>query len=234
MHKSFPQYLAENLEKSTVKNYLYEIKKYRTLNRDTENYHYRQVMEYVEMLRKNYRPPTLTRVVSALKQYYGYLMETGYRQDNPAAAIRLRDAKENPVQLQDLLCEKELLNLMHPRKERYPFLTQRNRVIMSLLVCQALKPGEIIQLKTNDINPEKAQIKITGTAQTNHRILPLKAQQILLLYNYIQLDRNRNHKDALLLSKIGTPVTVDDISYLYQCIKNKRIKNSRPLPSGRA
>jgi integrase/recombinase XerD len=213
------QYLEENLEQSTAKNYLYEINKFRLLNRNTEHYDYKKVMEYVEELRKKYPPNTLNRIISALKKYYDYLMETDVRNDNPARSIKLRDAKENPIQLQDLFTEKELQNLLKSRKERYPFLAKRNQIIMSLLVCQAIKPGEIIQLKIENINLEKATIKITGTGLTNSRILPLKAEQILLLYQYINEDRNklktvRNDENALLLGKLGTPITGEDISYL--------------------
>ncbi|TMN60021.1 integrase, partial [Pseudoalteromonas piscicida] len=67
-------------------------------------------------------------------KYYNYLHYTGQRKDNPAKAIRLRDNKTKPVQLQELFTAEELQQLLQPREERYPFLTTRNKVIMSLLV----------------------------------------------------------------------------------------------------
>ncbi|TRX34918.1 tyrosine-type recombinase/integrase [Flavobacterium restrictum] len=223
-------YLEENLHPSTAKNYLYEINKFRLLNRKTEDYNYQDVMEYVEELRKSYPPNTINRIVSAIKKYYDYLQETEQRSDNPARSIKLRDAKDNPIQLQDLFSEKELQKLLEPRIERYPFLTKKNQIIMSLLVYQALKSGEIIQLKTDDINLEKATIQIIGTGITNSRILPLKAQQILLLYEFINQDRNklktvRNDENALLLGKLGTPIQVDDIHYLISTYQKEFAKN---------
>jgi site-specific recombinase XerD len=206
------KYLEKNLQKSTAKSYLYEINKYKLLNPNTATYDYKKVMEYVEELRKKYESTSITRIVAALKRYYDYLIETGIRKDNPARNIKLRDSKQNPIQLQDLFSEKELQNLLKPRKERYSILEKRNQIIMSLLVNQALKVGEIIQLKTGDINLEKAQLNITGTAQTNNRILPLKAQQILLFYNYLE---HRNHlSNYFLLNKLNSPITGDDINYL--------------------
>ena len=95
---------------------------------------------------------------------------------------------------------------------------------MSLLVYQGVKVGEIIQLKLTDINLEKAQIHITGTAQTNNRILALKAEQILLFYTYLE---NRNHlSNYFLLNKLNSPITGDDINYLiatYQKQFNKKL-----------
>jgi site-specific recombinase XerD len=217
------KYLEQNLQKSTAKSYLYEINKYNLLNRNTATYDYKKVMEYVETIRKNYESTSITRILSALKKYYDYLIETGIRKDNPARNIKLRDAKPNPIQLQDLFSEKELQTLLEPRKERYLILQKRNQIIMSLLVNQALKVGEIIQLKTSDIFLEKAQIQITGTSQTNSRILPLQAQQILLFYNYLE---HRNHlkdkevppsegfREAFLTNKLNSPITGDDINYL--------------------
>jgi site-specific recombinase XerD len=206
------KYLEKNLQKSTAKSYLYEINKYKLLNPNTATYDYKKVMEYVEELRKKYESTSITRIVAALKRYYDYLIETGIRKDNPARNIKLRDSKQNPIQLQDLFSEKELQSLLKPRKERYKLLEKRNQIIMSLLVNQALKVGEIIQLKTDDINLEKAQINITGTTQTNNRILPLKAQQIILFYNY--LENRKATTNYFLTNKLNSPITGDDINYL--------------------
>jgi len=216
------EYLKENLQKSTVKNYLYEINKFTLLNRNTEHYSYKNVMEYVETIRKNYEPASIIRILSALKKYYDYLVNTGIRKDNPARAIQLRDIKKKPIQLQDLFTDNELQKLLEPRKERYPLLAKRNQIIMGLLVHQALKIGEIIQIKTEDINLEKAQINITGTAQTNNRILPLKAEQILLLYNY--LEYKKDSSNVFLINKLGSKITGEDINYLISTYQNQFTK----------
>ena len=153
-------------------------------------------MEYVEQTRKNYKSASIIRILSALKKYYDYLVEIGVRKDNPARAIQLRDIKKSPLQLQDLFTTNELQKLQEPRKERYKSLEKRNQIIMSLLINQALKIGEIIQIKTTDIHLDKAQIHITGTAQTNNRILLLKAEQILLFYNYLEDRKHIKEKEV--------------------------------------
>jgi site-specific recombinase XerD len=211
-NENLEKYLEENLQKSTIKNYLYEIEKYKLLNKNTEQYNYKNIMEYVEMIRNNYESASIIRILSALKKYYDYLVETGIRKDNPARAIQLRDIKKKPIQLQDLFTENELLKLLEPRKERYKLLEKRNQILMGLLVHQALKIGEIIQIKTTDIFLEKAQINITGTSQTNNRILPLKAEQILLFYNY--LESKKDSSNIFLTNKLNNPITGEDINYL--------------------
>ncbi len=209
---SLEEYLKENLLKSSVKSYLYEINKFKLLNRETEYYSYKNVMQYIEMIRRKYESASITRILSALKRYYDYLVITGIRKDNPTRAIQLRDIKKKPIQLQDLFTDIELQKLLQPRKERYKLQAKRNQIIMSLFVYQALKTGEIIQIKTSDIYLDKAQINITGTSQTNSRILPLKAEQILLFYNYLE---SRNHSsNTFLLNKLNSPITGEDINYL--------------------
>lgn len=229
--KTLEDYLKESLRKRSIQSYLHNIGNYKKANSNADKYRYRDIMNYIELLRKEYHSGTVKMKLASIKKYYDYLMETGKRKDNPARAIRLRDVKENPIQLQDLFTEKELQKLLEPRQERYPMLERRNKIIMSLLVYQALRPGEMEQLKLSDINLEKTTIQISGTGLTNSRELPLEASQILLFYEYIHNDRNqlktfRNDENALLLGKLGTPVKVTDIDYListYQQQTKKRL-----------
>ena len=228
---SIEDYLSQSLMQSSVESYLYDINKYKKNNKNADKYDYQKVMQYIEILRNEHSISNVKRVIASIKKYYDYLIETGKRKDNPARAIRIRDGKENPIQLQDLFTEKELQILLVPRIERYPFLTKRNKIIMSLLVNQGLRIGEIEYLKLTDIDLEKATIQIKETGVTNARNLPLKAEQILLLYEFINQDRNklktfRNDENALLLGKLGTPITKEDVDYListYQKQSKKKL-----------
>ena len=212
-------FLKQSLRESTAKNYKYIIEKYLKSNPYASKYNYQKVMQHIGMLRPLLTPLSLNREVAAIKKYYDYLIEIGKRKDNPARAIKLKDAKEKPIQLQNLLTQKELETLLVPRVERYPFLAKRNQIIMSLLVHQALRIGEIQNIKLTDLDLEKATVQIHQTGLTNSRNLPLQASQILLLHHYINQDREqlktwRDNKNALLLGKLGTPIRVDDINYL--------------------
>lgn len=228
---SIEDYLSQSLMQNSVESYLYDIEKYKKSNKNADKYDYQKVMQYIEILRNQHSVNNVKRVIASIKKYYDYLIETGKRKDNPARAIRIRDGKENPIQLQDLFTEKELQTLLVPRIERYPFLTKRNKIIMSLLVHQGLRIGEIENLKVTDIDLEKATIQIKETGVTNARNLPLKAEQILLLYEFINQDRNklktvRNDENALLLGKLGTPITKEDVDYLittYQKRSKKKL-----------
>ncbi|QOW10070.1 integrase [Kaistella flava (ex Peng et al. 2021)] len=225
-------YLQNELTEKTLKSYLYEIEKFRKHYKNPEKLNYQNLMEYVELLRKNYNPQSINRTIYALKKYYDYLVETGQITYNPAKNIKIRDGKENPVQLQELLTEKELQQLLEPRKERYPMLKKRNFIIMSLIVNQALLVGDIERLKIEDLDLKNAKIKIQKTGITNERILNLKAEQILLFYQYLKEERELLSKNQILktsiflLNKLGSKITNDDINYListYQKSFTKKI-----------
>jgi integrase/recombinase XerD len=227
-------YLSQSLMQSSLESYVYDINKYKKNNKNADKYDYQKVMQYIEIVRNEHSVSNVKRVIASIKKYYDYLIEIGKRKDNPARAIRIRDAKENPIQLQDLFTEKELQILLVPRIERYPFLIKRNKIIMSLLVYQGLRLGEIENIKLTDIDLEKATIQIHKTGITNARNLPLQASQILLLHEFISKDRNklktfRDDKNALLLGKLGTPITKEDVDYListYQKQSKKRLTST--------
>lgn len=211
------EYLESHLTKGTLKSYLYEIEKFKRHYKNPEKLNYQELMNYVELLRKNYSPQSIRRSIYAIKKYYDYLLEIGKVKYNTAKNIKIRDGKENPLQLQELLTEKELLQLLEPRKERYKILEKRNQIIMSLLVNQALLVGDIEKLKIEDLDLQNAKIKVEKTGITNSRILDLKAEQILLFYRYLQEERECLEKEKtsfFLLNKLGSKITADDINYL--------------------
>ena len=223
---SIEDFLRQSLMQSSVESYIYDINKYKSNNKNADRYDYQKVMQYIEILRNEHSVSNVKRVIASIKKYYDYLIEIGKRKDNPARAIRIRDGKENPIQLQDLLTEKELQLLLVPRLERYPFLTKRNKIILSLLVNQALRTGEIENIRLTDIDLEKATIQIHKTGITNARNLPLKAEQILLFYDYINNHRPklvtfRTKENYFLLGKLGMPTTNDDINYLISTYQNQ-------------
>ena len=220
-------YLQNELSKQTIKSYLYEIEKFKKHYKNPEKLNSQELMNYVELLRKNYNPQSIRRTIYAIKKFYDYLLETGKVKYNIAKNIKIRDGKENPLQLQELLTEKELLQLLEPRKERYKILEKRNQIIISLLVNQALLVSDIENLRIENLDLKNAKIKVKSTGITNERILDLKAEQILLFYEYLKEDRELLEKQKtsfFLLNKLGSKITADDINYLVSTYQKDFIK----------
>lgn len=232
MKETITQYLEKHYTKKTVKAYKREIEIYKTNNPNAQKYTYSQIVAYIGILRKKYsNASTINRIVASIKAYYSYLCFIEKRKDNPAKAIRLRDKQNRDIQLQDLFSTQELETLLNSKKERYKNLDCRNKVLMSLLIYQALKPNEIEALHCDEINLEQATIYIKPSAKNNSRTLHLKANQILLFKNYLEEIRVKlvaeNQTKAFILGQRNNPMTAEDITKHIQ--RNYKIYKPRTI-----
>ena len=237
--ETLKDWLNRKYSRETAKMYARDIQRYfdRVGEEKARTALYADVMEYLEHLRTIYQNPrTINRVLHGVKTYYRYLNDTNQRTTHPCKNLRLRDAKTKPVQLQDLFTEAELENLMD-RKERYELLKIRNRVIIGLLIYQALRTREIINLQTTDVDLDKGKIYIRKVARTNARKLDLIPGQVMTLYKYIhetrpELLKSKNQSNILIINLRGKPETGEGINYLIETMKHKypgRILNARTI-----
>jgi integrase/recombinase XerD len=209
-------YLSEQYTRGTASLYLQEIERYRMNCPEADTAVYKNILSYIGALRSRYHnASTLNRILCSIKAYYDYLCASGQRPDNPATSILLKDPRSRDIQLQDLFTAEELEALLN-RPERYPHLAGRNKVLMSLLIYQALYPVEMEALRVGDINLEAGTVRTQATAKTNGRELSLRPSQILLFYAYIREARPRLLKegtnDRLLIGQRGEPMTAEDIT----------------------
>jgi integrase/recombinase XerD len=209
-------YLNERYTPGTAKVYLLEIERYLSSCPGGATAVYKDILAYMGALRSRYNnPATLNRILCSIKAYYDYLCTSDQRPDNPATSIVLKDLRSRDIQLQDLFTIEELEALLN-RPERYSRLESRNKVLMSLLIYQALYPVEMEALAIQDINLEAGTVRVRATAKTNGRELSLKPSQILLFYDYIRAVRPRLLKqrttDRLLIGHRGEPMPAEDIT----------------------
>ena len=212
------KYLQERYTAATVKAYIREIENYTNTFTKAERALYKDIVAYVGILRKRYPSgKSVRRILGSIKAYYDFLSTTGKRKDNPAKSILLRDRENRDIQLQDLFTPEELETLMY-REERYNALEYRNKVLMSLLIYQALQVRELTALTLNDINLEQGSIYIKATGKSSSRELQLKPNQIMLLHQYITEVRNKLMKRKkeqhlnLLIGQRGEIMSKEDIT----------------------
>lgn len=219
-------YLKENNAPSSAKRYKREIDLFFLSVGNPKTATYTDVLEYLGGLTKRIKNRSCT--LSAIKKYYQYLVTTGQRIDNPSASIKLRDNKNTDVQLQDLFKTEELEQLLE-RKERYAILKNRNKIIISLLIYQALTNGEIQNISLSDIDLEQGTIYVKAGLKSNERTLKLQPKQVFWLMKYLQEDRPKLLKvlpdgedlgGVLIISKLGTAETGEGIHYLIETQKH--------------
>lgn len=210
-------YLQKHYAKKTAIAYQREIEIYITNNPNNKKYTYSEIVNYIGLLRTKYtNSKTINRILASIKAYYSYLCCIAIRKDNPTKSIRLRDKQSRDIQLQDLFTTEELESLLTAKQERYTNLDYRNKVLMSLLIYQALKPNEIEALECDEINLGEATIYIKSSAKNNSRTLALKANQILLFKKYLEEIRVKlvaeNQTKSFIIGHRKEPMTAEDIT----------------------
>lgn len=222
-------YLETKYSKSTLASNLYNIKRFTDYyDKKAPKATFKEVLSYIEHLRKNYNlnPKTLRHCLYGVKIYFNYLLETGQRKDHPCSELFLKDKIDKQIQVDNLYSAETLEKFFTSyqiKKKKY--LENRNKIIISLLIYQALTVKEIAELQVEHINLEKCEIFIKASTEPTakspqSRTLPLQAKQILLIYNYLEKDRVKllqyNHKKEtetnFILGQYGEKINPHGIS----------------------
>lgn len=221
------QYLEENYKTKGLKSIIKRYTDYQ--NGKAETAQLQEVLQYIEYLRKqNVHPKTLRNHLFAVKIYYSYLQHIGTRKDHPCIKLTLKDKVNRAIATEKLYAKQELDDLLTNYQAKDKRLQNRNKTMISLMINQALQVQEISNLKLADIDLENAQISIAKTSKTNARILPLKANQIVLIQRYLeereQFTPQVNH---FIINKYGKDLKPHGICRL---INEGRTKENRVHP----
>jgi integrase/recombinase XerD len=221
MNETLEQYIRQRHTKQTADSYLYEIDNFKSINPKCRWYKYTDIVTYLENLKTKYpNVSSRTRILSAIKKYYDYLLESGKRNDHPCRTIKIK-RKKHYIQTQDLFTRDELMILFN-RENRYEILEIRNKLIISLLVFQGLTSEDIIKLNVQNIDLDEGSITIKATSKLKKRDLELDRTQIQLISKYLNEVRPKLLKqktNRLILGKLGTEISVDGLHSIFDQFK---------------
>ena len=131
-----------------------------------------------------------------IRNFYEYLKEQTPSIINPAANLYLKgEIQKLPSNIIDF---KELENI-YQAFETSDNRSKRNRIILGLLIYQAVTTEELKQLEPNHVKLKEGKIYIPGNRRRNSRNLELKPFQILELHEYLSVIRPQ------ILAEITTP-----------------------------
>ena len=145
------------------------------------------------------------RKISALKNFFAYLMEEGIREDNPCAYI---STPKLPRRLPDILTEHEVIALLEAPKLDKP-AGYRDRAMLEVLYAAGLRVSELLALNLGDID-ELGFVRCTGKGN-KERIVPLgshalRAAQLYVLHARPRLCENVRER-ALFVNQRGRRLT---------------------------
>ena len=224
--KQFKKYLQneKRYPDTTIESYTEDLNTYQafieenrldyvTINKD-------EIREFLKELdSKNYAKTTISRMLSALRHFYSYLITIKRVESNQFKLIK------NPKR------EKHLPNFLQPNELQEIFdsieletpLGIRNRLIIELLYATGLRVSELVDLQINDIDISNKEIRVLGKG-SKERIVFFGEYAEKYLNMYLDNSRrellNGKKSDCLILNKDGNQITSRGIEVIVDKIVN--------------
>lgn len=173
-------------------------------NQQLSNLSFKELLKIIAIQRQKYSITTVNNQLHSLRCYFFYQIKLENRKDNPIENFRIKSEKSKLLQGFLSLEEMDFIYENYPaeKKNRNKTYLIRNKIVLGLMLYQGLSTGTLENLKTSDINLEKAQISVPKTSERklNPRILPLESVQIIDFYNYL----NQSRKELVTHIKVDT------------------------------
>lgn len=233
---TFKAYLeAKNYHPKVLEAYLYYqqqfIKWLETENLTVDTCQYVDLLSYVkELKKKEISVYSLNNYIRGIKYYYEYLQSEEKIKHNPARKLYIKGRVQQLPS--DLLTKKEMNQIYVGCPNETP-AQKRNKIMLGLVIYQALRQDEIAALTPEDIDLHQGTIYIKKTGRGARRILKLEAHQILPLQEYIKevlpqiRQKAENPTDKLIMS-LGKNTNLKElVSSLMKAMRkeNPRFKN---------
>jgi integrase/recombinase XerD len=168
---------------------------------------YNDLLTYIDYLTTEGNSKTLiNRKLSSIRKYYGYLQYSGTATKNPATGLFIKD-KQHTVPSNLLTLEE--LTAIYENYQVTDLRGQRNKVMIGLLVYQALTREELEKLGVGHVKLMAGKVEIPGGKHSNGRTLKLEASQMLGLQEYIHITRPEILKGQGIYGTGRKPASID-------------------------
>lgn len=183
---AFEAYLQrQRYEENTIRQFINYLAFFWEWKTRLKLYHieYSDLLNFIAFCqREGDHPRLINRRLSAIRKYYSYLQSSDKTIKNPATGLYLKSKRRGIPK--DLL-EKEDLSRLYESYQVYDQRTARNKVILSLLINQALTTDELRRLEPVHIKLKTGKIETPGSRHSNGRFLKLEPHQIIELHEYL-------------------------------------------------
>ena len=221
---TYKKYLSQrNLSDNTISSYIYDIEKFRSYLDDdyglalleTKKAH---ILTYLVTLQKDGKSSsTISRTISALRNFFSFLKNEKLIMDNPAVSIH------SPKQIRrkpSILTEEEVAELMLlPGNSTFKGI--RDLAMLELMYSSGIKVSELINIKLLHTNLNAGIISIGGDKE---RIIPLSKPARNAIDSYLNNFRNIESVDVnefLFINISGQPLSRQGIWKILKAYKKK-------------
>lgn len=204
--------LEKKYSKHTVIAYTRDIESFQLFlnqNHDTKiltEIGYSEIRQWiVELVDKDISNRTINRKVSSLNTYYKFLLKTENLKVNP---LKKHKALKTGKKVQLPFSQNELKIVLETSIDVVDFETARNHFIIELFYATGIRRIELVNLKLEDVDISKKQIKVLGK-RNKERYIPLIEGLSKSLNIYSEYRNNLpsiEDEDFLFLTKNGLKI----------------------------
>ncbi len=177
---------------------------------------------YLEMKRGISRRSNARRL-SALRQFYAFLVDKGYAGGNPFLSVH---APKIAKKLPDVLAESQVDALLKRNSERSDALAKRDQAILELMYASGMRASEITRMERGWIDFDERIVRVVGKGD-RERIVPFSYAARDALLDYLRNLRpelalkQRGKTSVVFLSNRGKPLTIRGLEYILTAIEKK-------------
>ncbi len=133
------------------------------------------------LYQRNLAAGTIENRVVAVKQFFGFLAEEGYLENNPAEGLPYPKVSKRLPKSLSLSEVRELFGVMRGKTVE----ERRDRVFFELVYTCGLRIGEAVQLRVGDVSWEDARLRVVGKGDKERRVY-LKSYTMAILREYVE------------------------------------------------
>jgi integrase/recombinase XerD len=152
------------------------------------------------------RATSSNRRLSVLRRFYGYLVQRGWREDDPT--VRLHSARQAP-RLPKTLSQEQVEALL-AAPDRNCALGQRDSAMLEVLYATGLRVSELVGLKTVQVGLNEGVVRVVGKGN-KERLVPMGEMAVQSVQAYLRAARGellkRRTSDDLFVTQRGEGMT---------------------------
>ncbi len=228
---TFKAYLQkERHSDNSIERYLWRLKDYENWCKkrgvNPIQIDYKTLLKYIKYLQsKKWKAETVNNQIRGMNYYFEYLINENIRVDNPAEDVKVK--RERTKVLSNLLSSDELEDLYYSFETEnindfyFTATAKRNKVIVGLIVYQALNSTTLAKLQIEHLQLYKGKIYVPSTRKSNSRTLILKSWQVIELMEYINEYRPKIQKHINLYNDTLFPLNTNQFNSILGSVTRK-------------
>ena len=234
MKEEFLEYIKniKNYSDFTVINYKEDLDKYCDYLKnnmiDLKNIEYKDILNYISYLKHNHKSTSINRSLSSIRSFYNFLIKKSYINSNP---FNIVNGMKKEKKLPEYFKYDEYINLVNSI-DTNTSLGVRNKCIFELLLATGCRVSELVNIKLNDIDLNRQEIKVLGKG-SKYRIVYFGSYAKDSINEYLivrsELLKGKNN-DYLFLNHLGNKITTRGIKDIIDKILLKSSSNLKITP----